>query len=79
MIPNFSSKKCLNPSDISSSLQNNRLVRKLADSDESELSNIDESNESAYIDKKEYVLSSESGNDDDEDCSYEMPLFSVEG
>jgi hypothetical protein len=56
MTPKLSSKKYLNPSDISGILQNKKLVEKLANSGESELLNTDESNESDFLDKEDCVV-----------------------
>jgi hypothetical protein len=56
-----SSKKCLNPSDISRILESNELVERLADSDEIELLNIDESSESDFCDKEDDMLLRDSG------------------
>jgi succinate dehydrogenase flavin-adding protein (antitoxin of CptAB toxin-antitoxin module) len=53
MTPNLSSKKCLNHSVISGILENDKVVEKLADSNESELSNTEESNESDFLDKED--------------------------
>jgi hypothetical protein len=65
----------LNPSDISGILQNKKLVEKLANSDEGELSNTDESNESDFLDKQDYVLLPDSGNNDGDECLYECHNF----
>jgi hypothetical protein len=41
----LSSKQCLNPSDISGILECDKLVKKLADSDENELLDTNENSE----------------------------------
>jgi hypothetical protein len=54
----------LNHSDIFGILESDELVEKLADSDESELPDADESSESDFHDEEDNVLLAVSGDDE---------------
>jgi hypothetical protein len=70
MTQNLSSKKYSNPSDISGILQNKKLVEKPAHSDEGKLLNTDEINGSDFLDKEDYALLPDSGNNNSDECLY---------
>jgi hypothetical protein len=70
-----SREKFLNPSDINRTLENDEFTEKLADFDDSEFSDTDESSESVFHDVENYVLLLNSV--DDNDGNNSAPVTSI--